>query len=70
MNSDIRYHSNGAYKVIDALVKLTERKQLIRGICPLLDHGNRNDELIANIEHLRHYVAALENAAMQDKTIL
>ena len=66
MNTSIQYHSNGAYKVIDALVQLTENKQKLRDASYML--GQKDLEV--NIEHLRRYVAALETASMQDKTIL
>lgn len=66
MNNVIQYHSNGAYKVIDALVQLTEDKEKLHDASYIL---GQND-LEVNIEHLRRYVAALETASMQDKTIL
>jgi hypothetical protein len=47
-------------------VQLTEDKEkLIAASCML----GQND-LEVNIEHLRRYVAALETASLQDKTIL
>ena len=66
MNNSIQYHSNGAYKVIDALVQLTEDKEKLRDASFIL--GQK--DLDVNIEHLRRYVAALELSSMQDKTIL
>ena len=64
--NNIQYHSNGAYKVIDALVQLTKDKQALRNASHIL--GQKDLEV--NIEHLRRYVAALETASMRDRTIL
>ena len=66
MNTSIQYHSNGAYKGIDALMQLTEDKQKLRDVSHIL--GQKDLEV--NIEHLRRYVAALETASMQDRIIL
>ena len=65
-SNSIQYHSNGAYKVIDALVQLTKDKPKLRDASHIL--GQKDLEV--NIEHLRRYVAALETASMQDRTIL
>lgn len=66
MNTAIQYHANAAYRLIDALMALTEDKKKLREASFIL---NQKD-LEVNIEHLRRYVAALETASMQDKTIL